>query len=162
VRSSGLRERSVGRIASQHQLRPLTDSSPERAQVVRKLNDAGIATIAWMALPKLVGVYNLEGCIHQGFLPKLQDLSREHPVRLSATNVAKAREFRAGVQTTLWVASRIVYIGMAWLLVIAWFVAWLRNRLKPRPADVRQIGRPTVKRLSCGMGCVRGPDRPGQ
>jgi hypothetical protein len=35
----------------------LTDLSPERAQVVRKLNEAGIATIAWMALPAREGYY---------------------------------------------------------------------------------------------------------
>jgi hypothetical protein len=89
---------------------------------------------------KLVGVYNLEGCIQQGFLPKLQSLDWEHPVTLSATTVAKAREFRHAVQTALWVASHMVYLGIALLLLIAWFGVWLRRRLKPRPAVVPQIG----------------------
>jgi hypothetical protein len=89
---------------------------------------------------KLVGVYNLEGCIRRGFLPKLQSLNWEHPVRLSATTVVKAQKFRRGVQTALWVASHIVYIGIAWLLLIAWFAVWLRRKLRPRPAEVAQIG----------------------
>jgi len=35
----------------------LIDLSPERAQVVRRLNEAGIPTIAWMALPASEGYY---------------------------------------------------------------------------------------------------------
>jgi hypothetical protein len=89
---------------------------------------------------KLVGVYNLEGCIRQGFLPKLQSLNWETSVTLSTTTVAKARKFRRGVQTALWVASHLVYIGIILLLLIAWFGVWLKRRLRPRSADVPHVG----------------------
>jgi len=38
----------------------LAELSPERAQLVGKLNDAGIATIAWMALPASEGYYLID------------------------------------------------------------------------------------------------------
>ena len=38
----------------------LAELSPERAQLVGKLNDAGIATIAWLALPASEGYYRIE------------------------------------------------------------------------------------------------------
>jgi hypothetical protein len=41
----------------------ILDTSPERAEVVRRLNDAGIPVIAWLLLPKEQGYwFNLQNC----------------------------------------------------------------------------------------------------
>ena len=90
---------------------------------------------------KLVGVYSLEGCVHQGFLTKLKSLNWEQAVPLPAASVAKAQRFRHGVQRVLWIASHIVYIGIAFLLAIAAILLWWRRRRRARrmaraPAEV--------------------------
>lgn len=77
---------------------------------------------------KVVGVYSLEGCVRQGFLPKLKYLNWERPVTLSAASVAKAGMFRRRVQTVLWTAAHLLYIVIAFLLSVGWLVVWWRKR----------------------------------
>lgn len=81
-----------------------------------------------------VGVYSLEGCVRQGFLPKLKSLDWEQPIPLPATAVVKAQKFRRGVQTVLWIGSHIVYLAIVFLAGVAWLVAWWRRRRKARRA----------------------------
>lgn len=83
---------------------------------------------------KLVGVYSLEGCVRQGFLAKLKSLDWKQTVTLSGAAVAKARAFRHKVQTVLWIASHVVYIGLVFLLLIAWLAWWWRRRRSLRRA----------------------------
>ncbi len=81
-----------------------------------------------------VGVYSLEGCVRQGFLPKLKNLNWEQPVTLPAAVVVKAQKFRRGVQTVLWIASHVVYIGIVFLAGMTWLVVWWRRRRRARRA----------------------------
>jgi len=81
---------------------------------------------------KVVGVYSFEGCVRQGFLPKLKYLNWERPVTLSAASVAKARSFRRRVQAVLWTAAHLLYIAIACLLLVGWLVVWWRKRRRVR------------------------------
>lgn len=81
---------------------------------------------------KLVGVYSLEGCVHQGFLPKLKSLDWDQTVTLPAESAAKGQTFRRRVQTVLWIASHVVYIGLALLVAIVGIVIWWRRRRKAK------------------------------
>jgi hypothetical protein len=79
-----------------------------------------------------VGVYSLEGCVRQGFLPRLKTLDWTQPVTLSSATVEKVRRFRQRVQTMLWIASHIVYFAVATLAVIVWLALYWRRRRRLR------------------------------
>jgi hypothetical protein len=84
----------------------------------------------------VVGVYSLEGCVRQGFMPRLRTMDWSEPVVISAASVERATEFRAAVRAVLWVASRLLYFLAALLLVFAWLVRmivrWRRRRATRR------------------------------
>jgi hypothetical protein len=100
----------------------------------------------------VVGIYSLEGCVRQGFMPKLKTMDWSEPVVISAASVEQATQFRAAVRAALWIASRLLYLVAAFLLVFAWlvrvFVRWRRRRRAARRARL-QPEKPT------GMSCVR-------
>ncbi len=79
-----------------------------------------------------VGVYSLEGCVRQGFLPRLKTLDWTQPVTLSPATVEKVRKFRQRVQTMLWIASHILYFTAAVLLAIVGLVVYWRRRRRLR------------------------------
>lgn len=80
-----------------------------------------------------VGVYSLEGCVRQGFLPKVKSLDWTRPVVLPAATVAKAQTFRRRVQTILWLASNFVYLaGLLLAAIICLFFWWHKNRIARR------------------------------
>ena len=79
-----------------------------------------------------VGVYSLEGCVRQGFLPRLKTLDWTRPITLSSATVEKVRRFRQRVQTMLWIASHIVYFAVATLAAIVWLALYWRRRRRSR------------------------------
>ncbi|MGA6988410.1 MAG: hypothetical protein WBZ01_20305, partial [Terriglobales bacterium] len=56
-----------------------------------------------------VGVYSLEGCVRQGFLPRLKTMDWNQGVEIPAAALARMRRFRAVVQAVLWTASHVLY-----------------------------------------------------
>ncbi len=85
-----------------------------------------------------VGIYSLEGCVRQGFMPKLKTMDWAEPVVISGASVEQASQFRFAVRLVLWVASRLVYFVLAFLLVFACLVRvivrWRRRRRAARRA----------------------------
>lgn len=81
---------------------------------------------------KTVGVYSLEGCVRQGFMPKLKTFDWNQRVVIPAKSVGKAAGFRKFVFLVLWIGSHIIYIVLAVLLGIAWLARFivLRRRRK--------------------------------
>jgi hypothetical protein len=85
----------------------------------------------------VVGIYSLEGCVRQGFMPRLKAMDWSEPVVISAASVEQATQFRAAVRAVLWVASRLLYFVVALLLVFAWLVRVMvrwRRRRPPLPS----------------------------
>ncbi len=76
-----------------------------------------------------VGVYNLEGCIRQGFLPRLITMDWNQVVTVPAAALARVRKFRQRVQAVLWAASHAVYFVAIFLIGIAWLI---RLRVRAR------------------------------
>lgn len=86
-----------------------------------------------------IGVYDLEGCARQGFLPKLRSFDWGQAVVIPSASVTRAKRMGAAMRTALWIGSHIVYFFIAGLLLLAWIVVrWKQSRkrtlLQPGPA----------------------------
>jgi len=75
-----------------------------------------------------VGVYDLEGCVRQGFLPRLLTMNWGQSVIVSQGSVRRAALFGFIARSALWVASNLFYFITAIFLLIGW-LSW-RRRLR--------------------------------
>lgn len=85
----------------------------------------------------LIGVYSLQGCVRQGFMPRLKTMNWNQPVVLSAESLRKAARLRRLAHTALWMGSHLLYFIAAFLLAIAWLVRQIvlrRRRKRARSA----------------------------
>jgi hypothetical protein len=73
-----------------------------------------------------VGVYSLEGCVRQGFLPRLKAMDWNQGVEIPAAALARMHRFRAVVQGILWTASHLLYFGTVFLIVV---IGLVRRRI---------------------------------
>ncbi|HEX7894809.1 MAG TPA: hypothetical protein VF447_11500 [Terriglobales bacterium] len=94
---------------------------------------------------KTVGIYSLEGCVRQGFMPKLKTLDWNERIVIPAKSVGKAAGFRKFVFLVLWVGSHIVYIVVAVLLAIAWLVRFIVFRRRRKRAMRLQTAAPALR-----------------
>jgi hypothetical protein len=90
-----------------------------------------------------IGVYNLEGCVKQGFLPRLKTMDWSQSVFIRAESIHRARRLRLALDCALWMGSHCVYLGAGILLFISW-LGWRwrgraarRKRLESRKPDPR-------------------------
>ena len=85
----------------------------------------------------VIGVYNLDGCLRQGFLPRLKTMDWSQPVVISARAVGKAAGLRRLIFVLLWLASHIIYVALLFLLMVAWLVWLIVRHRRGRRADLR-------------------------
>lgn len=80
-----------------------------------------------------IGVYDLEGCVRQGFLPRLETMDWSQSVVLPATSIRRAERIGRIIRIVLWTASHILYFLAAILvLFVGLFWRW-RKRRTARP-----------------------------
>lgn len=80
-----------------------------------------------------VGVYSLEGCVRQGFLPRLKTIDWKQGVEIPAEALMRMRRFRTGVRAILWTASHLLYFATAFLIGVAWLARrWIRRKYSRR------------------------------
>lgn len=79
---------------------------------------------------QVIGIYSLEGCVHQGFLTRLSGFDWNQSVTIRADSISKVQRFRMGFQIALWLASRPLLVLLL-LLFGCWFI-W--RLLAPKPA----------------------------
>jgi len=79
-----------------------------------------------------LGVYDLEGCVHQGFLPRLKTMDWNKSVVIPAESVRRAEHLGLILRAVLWTSSHILYLIGATLALCAWFVWRRRVRKKKR------------------------------
>ena len=65
----------------------------------------------------LISVYNLEGCISQGFLARIKTIAWNEPVTIPAGEVRRAILLHALFPATSWTVSRLPYVAAAILLI---------------------------------------------
>jgi hypothetical protein len=76
----------------------------------------------------VVGVYNLEGSVRQGFLSRLKTMDWGQSVTIPAEANRKVAYLRARIQAALWTGSRLHYLIAAILILDGWLVWWRRAR----------------------------------
>ena len=86
----------------------------------------------------VIGVYNLEGCVRQGYLARLKHVSWNDSVTIPAESVQRATQLRKRVQRVLWIASNLPYFLVAFLVVFLWTTVWWNQRRLRRTADPRR------------------------
>jgi hypothetical protein len=69
-----------------------------------------------------IGVYNLEGCVSQGFLPRLETMDWGGFVVIPAAAVSRARRHVMAFSIALWIGSNLLYLAAAFLLTV--FCIW--------------------------------------
>jgi hypothetical protein len=87
---------------------------------------------------KNIGVYDLEGCVRQGFLPRMETMDWSQSVVIPAEMVRKAGRMRRAIRVALWIASHIVYLSVVVVATIWLVVRWWRSRRRARQHRVAQ------------------------
>ena len=68
----------------------------------------------------LIGVYNLEGCVRQGFLPRLKAMDWSQSVTIPADAIRSADHRVFVLVSVLWISAHLLHLVVALLLAIAW------------------------------------------
>jgi hypothetical protein len=78
---------------------------------------------------KSVGVYDLEGCVRQGFLLRIKDMDWSASVTIPATSISRAKRLGLILRTGLWIGWNLPYLILAvFLLLLLWRVRRKRIR----------------------------------
>jgi hypothetical protein len=84
----------------------------------------------------VIGVYNLDGCVRQGFLARLKNLNWNESVTISAESVQGASKLRVRIHRVLWIVSNRPYFVAVILVALAWTIVWWKKRrLRRNPKD---------------------------
>ena len=77
-----------------------------------------------------IGVYNLEGSVNQGFMPRLLTMDWNQSVTIPADAIARARRMRLFSHAVLLTLSFLPYWVVAVVLLLGWLIRrrWMRKR----------------------------------
>lgn len=75
-----------------------------------------------------IGVYDLEGCVQQGFLPRLETMNWSETVVIPASSVWRAEWIGWLVRAGLWTASNLLWLAAAALVLIGMRNVWRRKK----------------------------------
>jgi len=81
----------------------------------------------------VVGVYSLEGCVRQGFLPRLKTMNWGQSFTIPAEANRKAIRLRTRIQTALWTGSHLPYLA-AGVLLLNFLLIWRQHAGNLSPA----------------------------
>jgi hypothetical protein len=92
----------------------------------------------------VIGVYSLEGCVQQGFIPRLKTMDWKQTVVIPASSVQEAFHVARGIQSVLWIGSHLFYFIAFFLLLAIWlvrmFVKWRRRKRAARMVESQTAG----------------------
>ena len=83
----------------------------------------------------VIGVYDLEGCVRQGFLPRLKTMNWSQSVTIPAVAIRSANHHLRMLRWVLWISSHLLYLVFVLLLAIAligW--RWRVRKIKGSPS----------------------------
>jgi hypothetical protein len=94
--------------------------------------DARFAPLDWNELSRdlivashftrVIGIYSLEGCVHQGLLTRLSGFDWNQFVTVGADSISTVKRFRMAFQIALWIASHPFIVLL--LLLFGWWFVW--------------------------------------
>jgi len=87
-----------------------------------------------------IGVYNLEGCIRQGFLPRLVSMDWRREVNIPPQFIDYAAQFRKRVETAIWIGSHLPHFALIAIITIGAGIAWWRPRRRKMVPPAGKIG----------------------
>jgi hypothetical protein len=108
----------------------VTDGDPGANPAVLNWNRFTRDLIVASHFSHLVGVYNLEGCVRQGFLSRLQTMDWNQSVTIPAEAIQKANHRLWLLGAVLRLSSHFLYLAGVFLLAIT-LAAW-RRRIRNR------------------------------
>jgi hypothetical protein len=74
-----------------------------------------------------IGVYNLEGCVRQRFLPRLETMDWGGSVVIPAASISRARRHVMVLSIALWIGSNLLYLAAAAFLLTLFCIWWRRT-----------------------------------
>ncbi len=77
-----------------------------------------------------IGIYDLEGCVRQGFLPRLVSMDWNQSVVIPEQSAQRAARIRLLSRSILWIASNLIYLISIAFLFVSWLVWRRRARRK--------------------------------
>jgi hypothetical protein len=75
-----------------------------------------------------IGVYDLEGCVRQGFLPRLRTMNWNESVVVPSQSIASANRLGLLIRSVLWLASYSLWFVAGDLVLVVALMVWRRNR----------------------------------
>src|SRR6185369_7318472 len=91
----------------------------------------------------IVGVYSLEGCVKQGFMPKLKTMDWTQAVVIPAESLKQATQAKNGIHAVLWLGSHFIYFIVGFLLVFIWVVRmiirWRKRKRATRLSEAQSV-----------------------
>ena len=75
-----------------------------------------------------IGVYNLEGCVRQGFLRRIESIDWGGSVVIPAASVSRAKRRVMALSIALWIGSNLMVLSAAVLLLALVCIGWWRAR----------------------------------
>jgi hypothetical protein len=82
---------------------------------------------------RIVGVYNLEGCVRRGFLPRLKEFNWRQSVTIPAKAARSVTLLGTAIETSLWTISHWAYFAAVILLADIMIMLRRRGRNRPSP-----------------------------
>jgi hypothetical protein len=85
--------------------------------------------LAWYWTDRLY-LYNLEGCIEQGFLPSLEQFEWDRPIFFPESSAERVAGWRGFLQSVLWISAHILLILVGVASMILFFIGLRRWIIK--------------------------------
>ncbi|MGA8034729.1 MAG: hypothetical protein WA823_16450 [Candidatus Acidiferrales bacterium] len=105
-------------------------TGPDSAEHFARLNWESLSRDLLVAhhFSRVVGVYNLAGCVQYGFLSRLQTFDWDQTVVIPAASAQRAQQLRARIQRAIWIVSNLSYFAVAFFIVALALVVLRRER----------------------------------
>ena len=87
----------------------------------------------------VIAVYNLQGCVRQGFIARLKVLNWSEPVLVSSQSITRAARLRSVVHLVLWIGSNLIYLAAGAIVLIAWLAYRIARRRRRRRAEMLTV-----------------------